>query len=161
MLSLMKQKHLSPRQWRAMTYLSKFDLNFEFLPGKKNIIADPLSRIAERSTYQQDLPYLEEWDELDDSMLGAIQLRRGKILLEKPRIKTKSKHQAGNTPSQPATDSRQVEVTPSPPKPQLLAGLKPQQKSQQKKLFCALIYWLLTLFSVFFCSLALVCFKSK
>jgi hypothetical protein len=103
----MKQKHLSPRQWRAMTYLSKFDMHFEFLPGKKNIIADLLSRIAERSTYQHDLPYLEESDEIDDSMLGAIQLRRGKILLDKPLIKTKSKHQAGNTPSQPTVAAPQ------------------------------------------------------
>jgi transposase InsO family protein len=83
MLSLMKQKHLSPRQWRAVTYLSKFDIQFEFIPGKKNIIADLLSRIAERSTYQHDLPYLEE----DDTHLAAIQLRRGKTLLETPAIK--------------------------------------------------------------------------
>jgi RNase H-like domain found in reverse transcriptase len=74
MLSLMKQKHLSPRQWRAVTYLSKFDIQFEFILGKKNIIADLLSRIAERSTYQHDLPYLEG----DGTHLAAIQLRRGK-----------------------------------------------------------------------------------
>jgi hypothetical protein len=119
MLSLMKQKHLSPRQWRAMTYLSKFDMHFEFLPGKKNIIADLLSRIAERSTYQHNLPYLEESDERDDSMLGAIQLRRGKVLLEKPVIKKRSERQAvvstppqvDLTPSQPA-DSRQDGATP-------------------------------------------------
>jgi hypothetical protein len=65
-----------------MTYLSKFDIQFEVLRGKKNSMADLISRIAERSTYQHDLPYLEESDELDDSMLGAIQLRRGKVLLE-------------------------------------------------------------------------------
>jgi hypothetical protein len=50
MLSLLKQKHLSPRQWRSVTYLSKFNITFEFLPGKKNIIADLLSRIAETPT---------------------------------------------------------------------------------------------------------------
>jgi hypothetical protein len=117
MLSLMKQKHLSPRQWRAMTYLSKFDMHFEFLPGKKNIIADLLSRIAERSTYQHNLPYLEESDELDDSMLGAIQLRRGKVLLEKPVIKKRStERQTVVTPpqldimsSQPATEATSPE----------------------------------------------------
>ena len=47
MLSLMKQKHLSPRQWRTVTYLSKFDITFEFVEGKRNVIADLLSRIAE------------------------------------------------------------------------------------------------------------------
>src|SRR5579871_5419934 len=55
MLSLLKQKHLSPRQWRSVTYLSKFDITFEFVEGKKNIIADLLSRIAERSAYKRDL----------------------------------------------------------------------------------------------------------
>src|SRR5947199_5175140 len=86
MLSLMKQKHLSPRQWRSVTYLSKFDINFKFIEGKKNIIADLLSRIAERSTYKHDLPYLEE----SDAHLAAIQLRRGKTLLEKPAIKKRT-----------------------------------------------------------------------
>src|SRR4030095_11329094 len=80
MLSLMKQKHLSPRQWRSVTYLSQFDITFKFVEGKKNIIADLLSRIAERSTYRQDLPCLEE----SEAHLAAIQLRRGKMLLEKP-----------------------------------------------------------------------------
>src|SRR6266480_3819986 len=83
MLSLMKQKHLSPRQWRTVTYLSKFDIKFEFVPGKKNIIADLLSRIAERSTYKYDLPELEE----SDLHLNAMSLRRGKVLLEEPAIK--------------------------------------------------------------------------
>ena len=83
MLSLMKQKHLSPRQWRSVTYLSKFDITFKFIEGKKNIIADLLSRIAERSTYKHDLPYLQE----TDTHLAAIQLRRGKTLLDKPAIK--------------------------------------------------------------------------
>src|SRR5579871_3642567 len=73
MLSLLKQKHLSPRQWRSVTYLSKFDLKFQFIEGKKNIIADLLSRIAERSTYQHDLPYLEE----SDVHLAAMRLRSG------------------------------------------------------------------------------------
>ena len=86
MLSLMKQKFLSPRQWGAMMYLSKFDMKFEFISGKKNIIADFLSRIAERSTYRHDLPYLKEGDDYD-ARAAAIQLRRGKILLEKPAIK--------------------------------------------------------------------------
>ena len=112
MLSLMKQKHLSPRQWRAMTYLSKFDMHFEFLPGKKNIIADLLSRIAERSTFQHNLPYLEESDELTDSMLGAIQLRRGKVLLEKPLIKKKSKRQAVVTPPPVSVAPPPASVTP-------------------------------------------------
>jgi transposase InsO family protein len=119
MLSLMKQKHLSPRQWRAMTYLSKFDMKFEFLPGKKNIIADLLSRIAERSTYQHDLPYLEESDEHDDSMLAAIQLRRGKTLLETPVInkRPKKKPQPERpvlTESQPGTPQPTPTVTVTP-----------------------------------------------
>jgi RNase H-like domain found in reverse transcriptase len=87
MLSLMKQKHLSPHQWRSVTYLSKFDISFQFIPGKKNIIADLLSRISERSTYRPgSLPYLEE----DDSHLAAIQLRRGKTQLETPFIKKRT-----------------------------------------------------------------------
>ena len=83
MLSLMKQKHLSPRQWRSVTYLSKFDITFEFVEGKKNIIADLLSKIAERSTYRQDLPCLEE----SEAHLAAMHLRGGKTLLEKPVVK--------------------------------------------------------------------------
>jgi hypothetical protein len=39
-----------------MTYLSRFDMHFQFLPGKKNIIADLLSHVAER--YPHNLPYL-------------------------------------------------------------------------------------------------------
>src|SRR5437667_7812193 len=75
MLSLLKQKHLSPRQWRSVTYyLSKFDIRFQFIQGKKNLIADLLSRIAERSTYQHDLPYLEESDE----HIAAMNLRTRK-----------------------------------------------------------------------------------
>src|SRR5204863_3752461 len=76
MLSLLKQKHLSPRQWRSVTYyLLKFDIRFQFIQGKKNLIADLLSRIAERSTYQHDLPYLEESDE----HIAAMQLRSRKL----------------------------------------------------------------------------------
>src|SRR5437667_9510797 len=83
MLSLMKQKHLSPRHWRSVTYLSQFDITFKFIEGKKNIIADLLSRIAERSSYKHDLPYLQE----TDAHLAAIQLRRRKTLLNKPALK--------------------------------------------------------------------------
>ena len=104
MLSLMKQKFLSPRQWRAMTYLSKFDMKFEFIPGKKNIIADLLSRIAERSTYKHDLPYLSEDDE--ESAIAAIQLRRGKTLLEVPLIKKRT----SNSRSTPTVEA---ESTPT------------------------------------------------
>jgi RNase H-like domain found in reverse transcriptase/Integrase zinc binding domain/Chromo (CHRromatin Organisation MOdifier) domain len=100
MLSLMKQKHLSPRQWRAMTYLSTFDIKFEFLPGKRNIIADLLSRIAERSTYQHDLPYLEESDE---TAVAAMQLRRGKTLLETPLINTRSHKSAPQSAAKPTS----------------------------------------------------------
>lgn len=57
MPSLLKQKRLSPRQWRSVIYLSKFDITFEFIEGKKNIIADLLSRIAERSTYKRNLRF--------------------------------------------------------------------------------------------------------
>ena len=70
---------------RTVLYLSKFDITWEFVPGKKNIIADLLSRVVERSTYRHDLPVLVE----DDSHLAAIQLRRGKVLLEKPALKTR------------------------------------------------------------------------
>src|SRR5436190_23269194 len=87
MLSLLKQKNLSPRQWRSVIYLSKFDITFEFIEGKKNIIADLLSRIAERSTYKRNLPFVEE----SDAHLAAIQLRRGKTLLEEPQIKKRPK----------------------------------------------------------------------
>ena len=87
MLSSLKQKHLSPRQWRSVIYLSKFDITFEFVEGKKNVIADLLSRIAERSTYKKNLPYVEE----SDAHLAAIQLRHGKTLLEQPQIMKRSK----------------------------------------------------------------------
>jgi hypothetical protein len=68
MLVLLKQKYLSHRQMRTVLYLSKFDITWEFVPRKKNIIADLLSRIAERSIYRYDLPVLKE----DDSHLSAI-----------------------------------------------------------------------------------------
>lgn len=111
MLSLMKQKHLSPRQWRAMTYLSTFDMKFEFLPGKRNIIADLLSRIAERSTYRHDLPYL---DESDETAVAAMQLRRGKTLLEAPVIKTRPpKATAGPGPSASESGVSTTSTTPS------------------------------------------------
>ena len=87
MLSLLKQKRLSPRQWRSVIYLSKFDITFEFVEGKKNIIADLLSRIAERSTYKRNLSFVEE----SDAQIAAIQLRRGKTLLDEPQIKKRSK----------------------------------------------------------------------
>ena len=70
-----------------VTYLSKFDITFEFVEGKKNVIADLLSRIAERSMYKHDLPYLEE----SDAHLAAMQLRKGKILSKEPLIKRKHK----------------------------------------------------------------------
>ncbi len=70
MLSLLKQKRLSPRQWRSVIYLSKFDITFEFIEGKKNIIADLLSRIAKCSMYKKNLPFIEE----SDAHLAAIQL---------------------------------------------------------------------------------------
>ena len=85
-LSLLKQKHLSPRQWRSVIYLSKFDITFEFIEGKKNIIVDLLSRIAERSTYKRNLPFVKE----SDPQVVAIQLCHGKQLLEKPQIKKRS-----------------------------------------------------------------------
>ena len=83
MLSLLKQKYLSRRQMQTVLYLLKFDITWEFVPGKKNIIADLLSRIVERSTYCHDLPVLVE----DNSHVGAIQLRRGKVPLEQPVLK--------------------------------------------------------------------------
>jgi hypothetical protein len=121
MLELLKQKYLSHRQMRTVLYLSKFDITWEFVPGKKNIIADLLSRVAERSTYRHDLPVLEE----DDSHLAAIQLRRGKVLLEMPAPK---KRQAKKQPStvvvnQPSEDSNSAsfnsidDSTPPPPLP--------------------------------------------
>jgi RNase H-like domain found in reverse transcriptase/Integrase zinc binding domain/Chromo (CHRromatin Organisation MOdifier) domain len=91
MLSLLKQKHLSPQQWRSVIYLSKFNITFEFIEGKKNIIADLLSRIAERSTYKRDLPFLKE----SDAHIAAMQLRRGKVLPE-------PEHKASSKPSEPS-----------------------------------------------------------
>src|SRR5437762_8263573 len=113
MLSLMKQKHLSPRQWRTVTYLSKFDINFEFVAGKKNIIADLLSRIAERSTYKYDLPELEE----SDLHLNAISLRRGKVLLEEPAIKRRAptiplSHETAPASPESVSSSSSVPTTP-------------------------------------------------
>jgi Integrase zinc binding domain/Chromo (CHRromatin Organisation MOdifier) domain len=52
--------------------------------GKKNIIADLLSRIAERSTYKKDLPFVEE----SDAHLAAMQLRGGKTLPEPSELTT-------------------------------------------------------------------------
>ena len=83
MLALLKQKYLSHRQMRTVLYLTKFDITRGFVAGKKNIFADLLSGVVERSTYRHDLPVLEE----DDSHLAAIQLRRGKVLLDKPVLK--------------------------------------------------------------------------
>jgi hypothetical protein len=68
---------------QTVLYLSKFDITWEFVQGKKNIIGDLLERIVERSTYRHNGPVLEE----DDSHLGAIQLPHGKVLLEKPVVK--------------------------------------------------------------------------
>ena len=114
MLSLMKQKHLSPRQWRTVTYLSKFDINFEFVPGKKNVIADLLSRIAERSTYQCDLPELEE----SDLHLNAMSLQRGKVLLEELAIKKRSpaiplSHETAPTSPESVSSSSSLPTTPA------------------------------------------------
>src|SRR5438477_265726 len=106
MLSLMRQKHLSPRQWRSITYLSKFDIKFKFIPGKRNIFANLLSRIAERSTYQHDLPYLEE----SEILVRAIQLRRGKTLLEEPAIKRNSPKNSRPNRGPSADDSHGVET---------------------------------------------------
>src|SRR5436190_9280391 len=101
---LQTEKHLSPRQWRTVTYLSKFDIKFEFVPGKKNVIADLLSRIAERSTYQYDLSELEE-SELD---LNAMSLRRGKVL-EEPAIKRRTK----TSPIPPTPESTLLSSVPT------------------------------------------------
>jgi hypothetical protein len=101
MLALLKQKYLSHRQMRTVLYLSKFDITWEFVPGKKNIIADLLSRVAERSTYRHDLPVLEE----DDSHLAAIQLRRGKVLLEKPVLKKRQVKRPTAAAKQPSGES--------------------------------------------------------
>ena len=116
MLSLMRQKHLSPRQWRTITYLSKFDIAFEFVEGKKNIIADLLSRIAERSTYKHDLPFLEE----SEAHLAAIQLCHSKTLLEKPLFtKRNTKMKNTNTsmnptnPSEPGIQAPEMPDEPS------------------------------------------------
>ena len=109
MLSLMRQKHLSPRQWRTVTYLSKFDITFEFVEGKKNIIADLLSRIAERSTYKHDLPFLEE----SEAHLAAIQLRRGKMLLEKPLTKRRNVKTNPTNPSEPEIQAPEMPDEPS------------------------------------------------
>jgi hypothetical protein len=80
-------KILTPRQWRTVVYLGKFQIKWPVIEGKKNILVDLLSRIAERSTYQGGLPYLEE----DDAYLGAIQLGHGKTPLETPLLKKRTK----------------------------------------------------------------------
>ena len=59
---------------------------FEFVEGKKSIIADLLSRIAECSMYKKNLPFVEE----TEAQLAAMQLRRGKTLLEQPRLRKRS-----------------------------------------------------------------------
>ena len=52
MVSLMSQKHLSLRQSRWIVFLNQFQMDIQHLPGKKNIIADLLSRIAEQTGYK-------------------------------------------------------------------------------------------------------------
>ena len=94
MLSLLKQKSLSPRQMRTVMFISKFDIEFRHVEGKKNIIADLLSRIAERSTFRNDLPTVSEAEDENSNpyethhlYAAPIQLRRGKVLLDQPFIK--------------------------------------------------------------------------
>lgn len=99
-----------------MIYLSKFDLKFEFLSEKKNIIADLLSRVAERSTYQHDLSYLKESDDDDDSMIGAIQLWREKTLLEIAIIRKRSKKSRSRAGSA-LTSSQSVMPEAASPQP--------------------------------------------
>jgi RNase H-like domain found in reverse transcriptase/Integrase zinc binding domain/Retrotransposon gag protein/Retroviral aspartyl protease/Reverse transcriptase (RNA-dependent DNA polymerase)/Chromo (CHRromatin Organisation MOdifier) domain/Zinc knuckle len=101
MLSLLTQKSLSHRQMRTVIYLSQFDIEFRHIEGKKNIIADLLSRIAERATYRNDLPAVIESADNDDNPYEtvlrayAIQLRRGKVLLDEPQIKRRTKTPIG------------------------------------------------------------------
>jgi hypothetical protein len=71
------------------------------MPGKKNIIADLLSRVAERSSYRHDLPVQEE----DDSHHAAIQLRGGKVLLDKPVLKKRQTKQPTIVANQPSEAS--------------------------------------------------------
>jgi transposase InsO family protein len=47
---ILKQKKLSPTQWRQLSTILEFDLRLEWIPGQKNTIADILSRL----TGQQD-----------------------------------------------------------------------------------------------------------
>ena len=111
----------SPRQWRTVTYLSKFDITFEFVERKKNIIADLLSRIAERSTYKNDLPYLEE----SEAHLAAIQLRRGKMLLEKPLTKRRNVKTNPTNPSEPEIQA------PEPPSETVLESTDQQMDQSE------------------------------
>ena len=79
-----------------------------------------LSRIAERSTYKKDLPYVEE----SDAHLAAMQLRRGKTLLEEPQIKKRTK-------KRPKKQSKKRSETP-PPGLSLSSTSDPSDDSDQE-----------------------------
>ena len=48
-IHLTTMKEPSRRQWRWITYINEFDVIFEYIKGKENVIADMLSRIPSSS----------------------------------------------------------------------------------------------------------------
>jgi hypothetical protein len=124
MLSLFTQRHLSPRQSRWVIFLNQFQMEIVHLPGKKNIIADLLSRIPERSTYvANSLEFVPDSVDIPDQnnfpgppaappappappAAAAITLRRGKVLLETPAIRKRP-----STPEKPRITAKKVKIT--------------------------------------------------
>jgi transposase InsO family protein len=142
MLSLFTQRHLSPRQSRWVIFLNQFQMNIVHLPGKKNIIADLLSRIPERSSYVADtLQYVPDSVDIPEQNTfpsmsatlpsttppppeaAAITLRRGKVLLEKPAIRkrTATAEKRSSTPAKkPKVDGDPQTIDPQTIDPQTI-----------------------------------------
>lgn len=83
-----KSDKASPRQLNQLSFISQYTTNFEYLPGKENVVADSLSRInavifaseislAEMTAAQKDDPELKSLLESGSSSLNLKSIRWG------------------------------------------------------------------------------------